>query len=53
MEEWIEIVIGAMQQVSISPEGVPGKPERIVTEAGEEEWVTWNQERDKTLGGTH
>jgi len=53
MEEWIEIVIGAMEQISISPQGIPGRQERIVSEAGEEEWVAWNQERDKAIRYSH
>jgi len=48
-EEWVRIVVGKMQQVSISPEGIFGAPEKIVGEAGEEEWVAWNQERDRLL----
>jgi hypothetical protein len=48
MEEWAEIV-GAMEQITISPQGIPGKREKILTEAGEEEWVRWNKERDKEV----
>jgi hypothetical protein len=48
MEEWTEIV-GAMEQITISPQGIPGKREKILTEAGEEEWVGWNRERDKRV----
>ena len=48
MEEWTQIV-EAVHQIYISPQGVPGKPEKITTEAGEEEWVAWNQERDKGI----
>jgi ferric-dicitrate binding protein FerR (iron transport regulator) len=46
MEEWTEIV-GAMEQITISPQGIPGKREKILTEVGEEEWVAWNKEKDK------
>jgi ferric-dicitrate binding protein FerR (iron transport regulator) len=46
IEEWTEIV-GTMEQITISPQGIPGKKEKILTEMGEEEWVAWNKERDK------
>ena len=46
MEEWTTIV-KAMQQISISPQGVPSKPEDFDPKADADEWVKWNQERDK------
>jgi hypothetical protein len=46
MEEWTAIV-KAMQQISISPEGKPSKPEDFDPQADADDWVTWNQERDK------
>jgi len=48
MEEWTAIV-KAMQQISISPQGVPSKPEDFDPKADADDWVKWNQERDKTV----
>ena len=48
MEEWTTIV-KAMQQISISPQGVPSKPEDFDPEADSDDWVKWNQERDKQI----
>jgi len=53
MEEWIEIIIGAREQISISPQGIPGQRERILSEAGEEEWVAWNQARDGVVSDSY
>jgi len=46
MEQWTEIV-KAMQQISISSEGVPSKPQDFDAKADSDDWVKWNQERDK------
>jgi ferric-dicitrate binding protein FerR (iron transport regulator) len=48
MEEWTAIV-KAMQQISISPQGVPSKPQNFDPQADSDEWVRWNQERDKDM----
>ena len=48
MEEWTAIV-KAMQQISISPQGVPSKPQDFDPKADADDWVRWNQERDKDL----
>jgi hypothetical protein len=48
MEEWTAIV-RAMQQISISPEGKPSKPEDFDPKADADDWVKWNQERDKQV----
>ncbi len=47
-EEWTEIV-KAMQQISISPQGVPSKPQDFDPQADADDWVKWNQERDKAV----
>lgn len=47
-EEWTAIV-KAMQQITISPEGVPSKPEDFDPKADADDWVKWNQGRDKEL----
>jgi hypothetical protein len=46
MEEWTAIV-KAMQQITISPDGKPSKPQDFDPKADADEWVKWNQERDK------
>jgi FecR protein len=46
MEQWTEIV-KAMQQISISSEGVHSKPQDFDAKADSDDWVKWNQERDK------
>ena len=46
MEEWT-VIVKAMQQVSISPQGIASKPEDFDPKADADDWVKWNQERDK------
>lgn len=48
MEQWHEIV-KAMQQITISPQGVASKPQDFTAQEDTDDWVTWNQERDKQL----
>ncbi|MCK9420442.1 MAG: FecR family protein [Nitrospirae bacterium] len=48
MEEWT-VIVKAMQQISISPQGVASKPQVIDPQADTDAWVKWNQERDKEL----
>ncbi len=48
MEEWTAIV-QAMQQITISRQGVPSKPETFDPKADADDWVRWNQERDKQV----
>src|SRR5208283_5366527 len=45
MEEWTYIV-KAMQQISISPQGIATQPQDFDPKTETDEWVRWNQERD-------
>ncbi len=46
MEEW-HMIVKAMQQVTISPGGVASQPQDFDAGADADDWVRWNQERDK------
>jgi hypothetical protein len=46
MEEWV-VIVKAMQQISISSQGVASKPKDFDPQADADDWVNWNQERDK------
>ena len=48
MEEWT-VIVKAMQQVVISPQGVASKPQDFTPQQDMDDWVKWNQERDKQL----
>ncbi len=48
MEEWT-VIVQAMQQISISPQGVASKPQNFDPKADADDWVKWNQERDKEI----
>src|SRR5512142_1688596 len=48
MEEWTAIV-KAMQQIRISSDGKPSQPEDFDPKADADDWVKWNQKRDKEL----
>ena len=45
VEEWIRIV-EAMQQITVSAEGIPSKPRTFSMEEDLNDWVQWNMERD-------
>lgn len=49
MEEWTYIV-KALHQINIRPDGTVTKPFRFSIEDDLNEWVIWNQKRDKELG---
>ena len=48
MEEWIRIV-EAMQQITVSSEGIPSKPRTFTMEEDLNDWVQWNLERDRQI----
>lgn len=48
MAEWT-VIVKAMQQISISPQGVASKPQDFDPRADADDWVKWNQERDKGI----
>ncbi len=49
MDEW-HVIVQSFQQITISPQGVASKPQDFnAQEDAAEDWVKWNQERDKDL----
>jgi hypothetical protein len=46
MEEWL-VIVQSFQQVTISPEGIASQPQDFDREADADDWVKWNQARDK------
>jgi hypothetical protein len=48
MEEWT-VIVKAMQQITISPQGVASKPQDFTPQQDMDDWVKWNLERDKHL----
>lgn len=48
MEEW-HMIVKAMQQITISSEGVAAQPQDFDAQADADDWVKWNQEMDKQV----
>ena len=48
MDEWT-VIVKAMQQITVSPQGVASKPQDFTPKDDMDDWVKWNQERDKQL----
>jgi hypothetical protein len=48
MEEWVRIV-EAMQQLTVSPEGVPSVTRAFTMDEDLNDWVQWNLERDRLI----
>lgn len=49
MEEW-HVIVKSFQQVTISPQGVASKPQDFDVRQDMDDWVRWNQERDRQIG---
>lgn len=45
-EEW-HVIVKAMQQITISSQGAASQPQNFDPNADADDWVKWNQERDK------
>jgi hypothetical protein len=48
LEEWVRIV-EAMQQITVSPDGIPSKPRTFTKDEDLDDWVQWNLARDRML----
>ncbi len=48
LEEW-HVIVKSFQQVSISSAGVASQPQDFDPKADADDWVRWNQERDKDV----
>jgi hypothetical protein len=48
MEEW-HVIVQSFQQITITPQGVASKPEEFDLQKDLDDWVKWNQDRDKQL----
>ncbi len=48
MEEW-QVIVKSFQQMTISPEGKPSEPKNFTLQEDADDWVRWNQERDKQM----
>ena len=48
MGEWVQI-LEAMQQITVSPEGIPSVPRPFTMEEDLGDWVQWNLERDRQI----
>ncbi|MCX7816847.1 MAG: FecR family protein [Syntrophales bacterium] len=46
MEEWT-VLLKAMQEVSVSSDGKPGKPRIFTDQEDRDDWVEWNRMRDR------
>ncbi len=49
VEEWT-FIVGALQQIDIRPDGTVTKPFRFSIKDDLNDWVIWNQKRDKEIG---
>ncbi len=50
MKEWT-FILKALQQINIRPDGSVTKPFRFSIKDDLNDWVRWNQERDRAIGG--
>ncbi|MDA8098873.1 MAG: FecR family protein [Nitrospiraceae bacterium] len=48
LEEW-HVIVKSFQQITISPQGDASKPQDFNPKQDQDDWVRWNQERDKQI----
>lgn len=47
-EEW-QVIVQSFQQITITPDGRPSVPTDFTSQQDADDWVRWNQERDRQM----